>query len=67
MEQDSENESLYVDSDTIWKDLEDTFSFKIDEIIHIIKKWAEESYNIIDVTPKNYFLFAFHRWKRLKI
>jgi hypothetical protein len=65
MEQDLEIDDLYVHSDTIWKDLVDTFSLENDEIRHIIKKWAEESYNIKDVTPKNYFLFAFHRWNRL--
>jgi len=51
MEQDLENGTLYVDYDTIWKDLRDTFSLEYDEIQSIITKWVEETYKLRGVRP----------------
>ena len=52
MEQDLENGRLWVDYDTIWSDLVDTFSLEYDEIQSIIIKWVEVTYNLRGVTPK---------------
>jgi hypothetical protein len=51
MEQDLENGRLWVDYDTIWSDLVDTFSLEYDEIQSIIIKWVEVTYNLRGVTP----------------
>ena len=50
MELGLKNGYLLVDYDTIWEDLEDTFSLENYEIKSIIKKWAESTYNISGVT-----------------
>ena len=52
MEQDLENGRLWVDYDTIWSDLVDTFSLEYDEIQSIIIKWVEVTYNLRGVTPR---------------
>jgi hypothetical protein len=51
MEQDLENGRLWVDSDTIWSDLVDTFSLEYYDIQSIIIKWVEVTYNLRGVTP----------------
>jgi hypothetical protein len=65
MEQDSENDNLWVDSDTIWSDLENTFSLEYDEIELIISKWAEETYNLKGVTRIPLTPLFLGRWRRL--
>ena len=57
MEQDLKNEMLLVDYNTIWSDLENTFSLEFNDIQSIIKKWVEETYKLRGVTPiiKNFF------------
>jgi hypothetical protein len=52
MEQDLESRRLYVDYDTLWSDLRDTFSLGFDDIQSIITKWMEETYNLRGFTPK---------------
>ena len=51
MEQNLKNGILWVDYDTIWKDLENMFSLEYFEIESIITKWVEETYKLKDVTP----------------
>jgi hypothetical protein len=51
MEQDLENDFLYVDYDIIWSDLENTFSLEDNKIQSIIKDWVEVTYNLRGVTP----------------
>ena len=65
MEHNSKRELLYVDYDTIWKDLTDTFLLEYDEIQSIITKWAEETYNLRYVTPHEQLPIAKIRWDRL--
>ena len=45
------NEKLYVDYNTIWSDLENTFSLEYNDIQSIIKKWMEVTYNLRGLTP----------------
>jgi hypothetical protein len=52
IEQDLKNGVLWVDYDTIWKDLKNTFSLNYDEIPLIITKWVKEAYNLRGLTPK---------------
>ena len=51
MEQDLENDDLWIDYYTIWSDLENTFLLEYDEIQSIITKWVEETYKLRGVTP----------------
>ena len=51
MEHNLKNGRLFVDYDTIWSDLESTFSLENDEIQEIISKWVEETYKLKGVTP----------------
>jgi len=51
MKQDLKNDDLYVDYDTIWSDLKNTFSLERGEIKSIISKWVEETYKLRGVTP----------------
>ena len=51
MLQDLESRRLYVDYDTLWSDLKDTFSLEFDDIQSIIKKWAKVTYNLNNVNP----------------
>jgi len=57
MEQDLKNGMLWVGYDTIWSDLENTFSLEYDDVQSIIKKWVEVTYNLKGVTPhiRNHF------------
>jgi len=50
MEQDLENDDLWVDYYTIWSDLEKMFDLKYNEIQSIITKWVEVTYNLRGVT-----------------
>jgi hypothetical protein len=52
MEQNLKNNRLWVDNDTIWEDLENTFSLNYDEIQSIITKWVEDTYKLRGVTPR---------------
>ena len=65
MEQELKNEMLWVDYDTIWKDLEDTFSLEYEDIQSIITKWAEETYKLRGVTPRICGPIRIGRWNRL--
>ena len=51
MEQDLKNGMLWVGYDTIWSDLENTFSLEYDDVQSIIKKWVEVTYNLKGVKP----------------
>ena len=51
MEQDLKSNYLWVDYETIWSDLIDTFSLEYYEIQSIITKWVEETYKLKGVTP----------------
>ena len=51
MEQYLENDILLVDYHTIWTDLENFFSLEYDDIMSILTKWVEETYNISGVIP----------------
>ena len=51
MEQDLKNNYLYLDYDTIWSDLKNTFLFEYKDIQSIIKDWVEVTYNLRGVTP----------------
>ena len=42
---------IWIDYDTIWKDLVDTFSLENDEIRHIITKWVGVTYKLKGITP----------------
>ena len=55
MEQDLENDDLWIDYYTIWSDLENTFSLEDDEIQSIIKDWVQVTYNLRGVTPIQVF------------
>ena len=65
MEQDLENDDLWIDYYTIWKDLRNTFSLEDDEIQSIISKWVEETYKLRGVTPIDMSFELHNRWKRL--
>jgi hypothetical protein len=62
-----ENALLYVNYDTIWFDLKNTFSLNYGEIQSIIDKWVEVDYNLKGVIPYNYNSDANYRWKFLTI
>ena len=62
MEQDLENDDLWVSFFTIWLDLVDTFSLENKEIEYIISKWVEGTYNI---KPDNIHGDDRIMWKRL--
>jgi len=65
MEHYLEPKYLLVDYDTIWKDLENTFSLEYNDVQSIITKWVEETYNIRDVTPINLRGLKTTRWTTL--
>jgi hypothetical protein len=65
MEQGLKNGILLVDYNTIWSDLENTFSLKYNEIQSIISKWVEETYNLRGVTSNVSYSNLVYRWKRL--
>ena len=67
MEQDLKSNYLWVDYETIWLDLIDTFSLEYYEIQSIIKKWVEATYNLRDVTPVRNWARHKIRWKLLTI
>jgi len=46
MERELENGELYVDYNTIWRDLKNTFSLEYDEIKFILTKWMGRTYNL---------------------
>jgi len=50
MEQDLERERLFVNYDTIWSDLKTIFSLENPEIVSIISKWVEDTYNLSGFT-----------------
>jgi hypothetical protein len=60
-----ERELLYVDYDTIWSELTDTFLLEYDEIQSIITKWVEETYNLRYVTPHEQLPIDKIRWDKL--
>ena len=63
MEQDLESKRLYVDYDTLWSDLKDTFSLEYDDVQSIIKKWVEVTYNLRGFTPDINVRGTFLGWK----
>jgi hypothetical protein len=65
MEQDLENDDLWIDYYTIWKDLRNTFLLEDNEIKSIISKWVEETYKLRGVTPIDMSFEHHNRWKRL--
>ena len=65
MEQDLKNDDLWVDYETIWSDLKDTFSLEYYEIQSFIKKWVEETYKLRGVTPHRLKWKKSIGWKRL--
>jgi len=65
MEQNFKKKYLWVDYNTIWSDLGDTFSLEFDDIQSIIKKWVEETYKLRGVTPYIHHCWKHIRWKRL--
>ena len=65
MEQDLENDMLWVGYDTIWSDLRDTFSLEYDDVQSIITKRVEVTYNLKGVTPFQFPLYIVDRWKLL--
>ena len=67
MRQDIKNGNLWVDSGTIWEDLENWFSLEYDDVQSVIIKWVEEAYNIRGVTPLRYYTVAAGGWRRVTI
>ena len=67
MEQDLENDDLWVDYYTIWSDLENMFDLKYNEIQSIITKWVEVTYNLRGVTSGTHVCSHRTRWKLLTI
>jgi hypothetical protein len=65
MEQDLKNDYLYVDYETIWSDLKNTFLLEYNDIKSVISKWVEETYNLRGVTPLDGRTIDYTRWKRL--
>ena len=65
MEQDLENDDLWIDYYTIWSDLENTFLLEDDEIQSIISKWVEETYKLRGVTPTAVNPQPLSGWKTL--
>lgn len=53
MERELENGELYVDYNTIWRDLKNTFSLEYDEIKFILTKWMGRTYNLIGFNISN--------------
>ena len=64
MEQELKYNELWINN-TIWKDLEDTFSLEYDEIQSIITKWAEDTYNLRDVISNFANPLFFKGWETL--
>jgi hypothetical protein len=67
MEQDLENKNLWVDYDTIWKDLREWFSLEYEDIQQVITKWVGEAYNIRGLTPRCEANKSDGGWERLTI
>jgi hypothetical protein len=65
MEHDLKNGILWVDYDTIWEDLENTFSLDYNEIQDIITKWVEDTTKLRVVSPMSAFAALAFGWKRL--
>ena len=54
--QNRKNNDVYINYDKIWSVLETMFGMKSLQIKVVIRKWLEETYNLRDLTPINWWL-----------